>query len=235
MSYTQGDGAPAGNATPAFNLALATALRTATDVADVPKLRRAMAGFWREHGSRPEEVAAAAASVWPDGGNARMGAALLLGPAGLTVPGAGEQLTGPAADDPDWRVQECLAKAFDWQCGLRGWKESEPVLEGWLTHAKANVRRAAAEGPRVWTRRGHFAAEPAAALRLLSLVRADASGFVRKSVGNAVSDISKYESELVIDTLTDWAAQGAHPEVLRHACRKLHVMHPSRVAGILRA
>jgi 3-methyladenine DNA glycosylase AlkC len=52
------------------------------------------------------------------------------------------------------------------------------------------VRRAAAEGPRIWTTRACFKDHPEVAVSLLSALKDDESEYVRKSVGNALRDIS---------------------------------------------
>ncbi|GAA4233561.1 hypothetical protein GCM10022254_36280 [Actinomadura meridiana] len=220
-------------------MSLTDALGAATRVQGVPKLRQSMQRFWKEHSAEPGAVAEAAAGVWranpgDDGETSRMGAAIILGPAAVTVPDATEFLLDTVADDPGWRVQEALAKALDWRCEVQGWNASLPTLEQWLGHPVANVRRAAAEGPRVWTRRPHFKDHPGEALRLLGLVRGDDSDYVRKSVGNAISDISKSEPDLVLETLERWKAEGGTaPAVLRGACRKLRDTHPDRTKGLL--
>ena len=53
------------------------------------------------------------------------------------------------------------------------------------------------EGLRIWNTRDYFKQNPAVAIELLSRLKNDESEYVRKSVGNALRDISRKESELV--------------------------------------
>ncbi|MGP4005629.1 DNA alkylation repair protein [Streptomyces sp. 4N124] len=220
---------------------LAQEFRAETAGASVPQLRKIAAGYWKRHGDRPDLLTDALAGIWENAGRpeqdhtVRMGAAILLGPAAVTNDRALELLTGVCAEDPDWRVQEGLAKAFDWYCAERGWAASVPVVEEWIGHDRANVRRAAAEGPRVWTRRDHFRDHPGQALGLLGRLRADDSAYVRKSAANAISDISKEHPGLVADTLLGWAAEGDPRAawVIRNACRHLKKSHPDRSEEII--
>lgn len=106
--------------------------------------------------------------------------------------------------DKDWRVQEILAQAFDQYCKDRGYEESLPVIEHWLADTNPNVRRAVTEGLRIWTTRDYFREHPEAAIQLLSQLRADESEYVRKSVGNALRDISRKHKELIRTELQNW-------------------------------
>ena len=106
--------------------------------------------------------------------------------------------------DKDWRVQEILAQAFDQYCKDRGYEESLAVIEHWLADTNPNVRRAVTEGLRIWTTRDYFREHPEAAIQLLSQLRADESEYVRKSVGNALRDISRKHKELIRTELQNW-------------------------------
>jgi 3-methyladenine DNA glycosylase AlkC len=81
---------------------------------------------------------------------------------------------------------------------------SLPVIREWLSALEANQRRAASEGPRIWTSRPYFKDHPEVAVRLLSALRADPSEYVRKSAGNALRDISKKFPELIKAELKQW-------------------------------
>ena len=100
------------------------------------------------------------------------------------------------SQDKDWRVQEILAKAFDQFCSDTGYEAALPVIRNWLA-SSANTRRAVTEGLRIWTGRPYFRDHPDLAIKLLSACRSDESAYVRKSVGNALRDISKKHPELV--------------------------------------
>lgn len=105
---------------------------------------------------------------------------------------------------PDWRVQEILAKAFDQYCADTGYERALPVIRDWLTDPHPNVRRAVTEGLRSWSGRPYFSGHPELAIDLLSALRADESLYLRKSVGNALRDISKVHPALVRIELARW-------------------------------
>ena len=106
--------------------------------------------------------------------------------------------------DNDWRVQEILAKAFDRYCSDIGYEKALPVIKEWLADSSPNVRRAVTEGLRIWTGRHYFNTHPEVAINLLSRLRRDESEYVRKSVGNALRDISKKHGDLVKEELCEW-------------------------------
>jgi hypothetical protein len=106
--------------------------------------------------------------------------------------------------DEDWRIQEILAQAFDQYCASIGYEQALPTIKDWLADSCPNVRRAVTEGLRIWTNRLYFREHPEIAIRLLSRLRDDRSEYVRKSVGNALRDISKKHKELVRNELQKW-------------------------------
>ena len=101
-------------------------------------------------------------------------------------------------------VQEILAMAFDNHCKSIGYENAVPLIASWLSDTNPNVRRAASEGLRVWTSRPYFKDHPSVAIRLLSDRKTDSSEYVRKSIGNALKDISKKYPELVFDEIHKW-------------------------------
>jgi 3-methyladenine DNA glycosylase AlkD len=115
-----------------------------------------------------------------------------------------EFLKRRVSQDNDWRVQEILAKAFDRYCADVGYEQALSVIKEWLADSSPNVRRAVTEGLRIWTGRFYFKAHPEVAIQLLSQLRNDDSEYVRKSVGNALRDISKKHKELIIIELRRW-------------------------------
>ena len=60
------------------------------------------------------------------------------------------------------------------------------------------------EGLRIWTGRDYFREHPEEAVRRLFALREDASDYVRKSVGNALRDISKRHPDLIAAELASW-------------------------------
>ena len=112
--------------------------------------------------------------------------------------------------DKDWRVQEILAKAFDQYCSDSGYEKLLPVIKDWLADKNPNVRRAVTEGLRIWTTRDYFREHPELAIQWLSQLRADESEYVRKSVGNALRDISRKHKDLIRKELQCWNISDKH-------------------------
>ena len=106
--------------------------------------------------------------------------------------------------DKDWRVQETLAKAFDQYCKDTSYEKSIPVIKDWLKDSNPNVRRAVTEGLRIWTTRDYFREHPQVAVKLLAGLKADESEYVRKSVGNALRDISRKHKALIQNEVQTW-------------------------------
>ena len=106
--------------------------------------------------------------------------------------------------DDNWRVQEVLAKAFDEFCKKIGYEKALPVIDEWLKNNNPNTRRAVTEGLRIWTSRPYFKDNPNEAIRRIAALKEDASEYVRKSVGNALRDISKKFPELIKMELSSW-------------------------------
>ena len=106
--------------------------------------------------------------------------------------------------DENWRIQEVLAKTFDEFCKSMGYEKSLPIIDEWLNHDNPNTRRAVTEGLRIWTSRPYFKENPKEAIRRIANLKEDKSEYVRKSVGNALRDISKKFPELIKDELNTW-------------------------------
>ena len=109
--------------------------------------------------------------------------------------------------DDNWRVQEVLAKAFDEFCKKIGYEKALPIIDEWLENDNPNTRRAVTEGLRIWTSRPYFKDNPNEAIERLVNLKEDSSGYVRKSVGNALRDISKKFPELIKNELVSWDLQ----------------------------
>lgn len=135
---------------------------------------------------------------------ARSLATFILGRLAASSKESLEFLKRRVSQDNDWRVQEILAKAFDRYCADLGYEQALPVIKEWLVDSSPNVRRAVTEGLRIWTGRPYFRDHPEVAIQLLSQLRDDESEYVRKSVGNAMRDISKKHKELVRNELQRW-------------------------------
>jgi 3-methyladenine DNA glycosylase AlkC len=134
----------------------------------------------------------------------RMLATYILGELSPAHPDALLTLKTRVADDQNWRVQEMLAKAFDQYCQVTGYEKSIPVIKKWLSDPNPNVKRAVTEGLRIWTGRPYFKDHPHIAITLISTNKSDDSEYLRKSVGNALRDISKKHSQAVLDEILKW-------------------------------
>ena len=113
-------------------------------------------------------------------------------------------LKNNVSKNSSWQIQEFLAMAFDVYCKKIGYKESLETINEWLNNKNANVRRAVIEGLRIWTKRAYFKDNPQEAINIISKHKTDESEYVRKSVGNALKDISKTYPELVKIELSKW-------------------------------
>ena len=106
--------------------------------------------------------------------------------------------------DENWRVQEVLAKAFDEFCKKVGYEQALLTIDEWLKNGNANAKRAVTEELRIWTNRPYFKDNPDEAIRRLASLKEDESEYLRKSVGNAIKDISKKFPNLVKVELASW-------------------------------
>ena len=106
--------------------------------------------------------------------------------------------------NPLWQVQEFLAMAFDTYCKNMGYEQSLETIDEWLNSKNKNHRRAVTEGLRIWTNKPYFKDNPKEAIRILSKHKTDESEYVRKSVGNALRDISKKHPELIKNEVKKW-------------------------------
>jgi len=134
----------------------------------------------------------------------RMLGTYMLGALAAGDPHALKILETQVSQDQNWRVQEMLAKAFDHYCQTTGYENSLHVIEQWLAGKNANVKRSVIEGLRIWTNRPFFKTNPVLAIKLISQHKADPSEYLRKSVGNALRDISRKHSDLIDSEIASW-------------------------------
>lgn len=134
----------------------------------------------------------------------RMLATALLGQIAIDNDDALCFLKKKVSVDVNWRVQEMLAKAFDNVCKHRGHEKTLPIIKEWLNDNNPNVIRAVTEGLRIWTTRPFFKDNPSIAVALLAQHKAHESEYLRKSVGNALRDISKKHFELIQSEIKTW-------------------------------
>ena len=135
---------------------------------------------------------------------ARMLATTILGRLATANNDALHFLKEQVSTDENWCVQEMLAKAVDEVCKHRGYEVSLPLIEEWLNDNNPNVIRAVTEGLRIWTSRPFFKENPSVAIALIAKHKGSESEFLRKSVGNALRDISKKHSELIRQEVQQW-------------------------------
>jgi len=78
------------------------------------------------------------------------------------------------------------------------------TIDKWLKNGNANAKRAVSESLRIWTSRPYFKDNPYEDIWRLASLKDDASEYLRKSVGNALKDISKKFPNLVKAELKSW-------------------------------
>ena len=125
--------------------------------------------------------------------------------------------------DDNWRVQEVLAKTFDEFCKKIGYEKALPIIDEWLENDNPNTRRAVTEGLRIWTSRPYFKENPNEAIKRLVSLKEDSSVYVRKSVGNALRDISKKFPELIKIELDSWSLESKEIKQVYKLASKLIV------------
>ena len=123
--------------------------------------------------------------------------------------------------DENWRVQEILAKSFDTYCKKIGMEKALPTITEWLQSPEPNARRAVTEGLRIWTSRVYFKDHPEEAIRYLAQLKEDSSEYVRKSVGNALRDISKKFPEFIRKEVETWSLDSKEIKQVYHLGSKL--------------
>lgn len=99
-------------------------------------------------------------------------------------------------------------------------------MEKWSEHPNEHVRRLSSEGCRPRLPWGEalkvFKADPLPVLRVLEILKADSSLYVRKSVANNLNDISKDHPDLVLATANRWKGVHSYTDwILRQGCRTL--------------
>ena len=139
-----------------------------------------------------------------DAYQARMLATTILGRLAIEDNDALRFLKEQVSTDENWRVQEMLAKAFDEICKNRGYEKCFYLIDNWLDDENPNVVRAVTEGLRIWTSRPFFKENPSLAIALIAKHKAHESEYLRKSVGNALRDISKKHAELIRNEVQQW-------------------------------
>ena len=110
--------------------------------------------------------------------------------------------------DENWRVQEILAKSFDTYCKKIGMEKALPTISEWLQSPEPNARRA------------YFKDHPEEAIQRLAALKEDSSEYVRKSVGNALRDISKKFPDFICKELESWSLDSKESKQVYHLASK---------------
>lgn len=125
-----------------------------------------------------------------------------------------------------------LTKHGTSEFGIRPYVMAEPdqmlkQFSEWAIDDNHHVRRLAAEGSRprgVWVAHiPQYKTDPTGVLKLLELLKADDSLYVRKAVANNLNDISKDNPKHVISAVRRWL-KSDHPHtqwIVKHGCRTL--------------
>lgn len=166
-------------------------------------IRTAATEIVAEH-SRTESLRIAKTLFTSEVHQARAAAVFMMGDLAAQSKSTLKFLRSKVSQDSDWRVQEILAKAFDRYCAEVGYETALPVIKDWLQDKQPNVRRAVTEGLRIWTTRPYFKDRPEVAIDLLSRLKDDDSDYVRRSVGNALRDISRRHKDLIRAEVLTW-------------------------------
>lgn len=204
----------------------------------VPEMRSTVQRFFTQYRHNSNDLFDMIKLVWKNSheNSDRMAIALLSGFVGVEIRDCVLFLRNECCKDKDWRVQEMIAKGFTQYCESTGWEKVISEIEEWMIHSNENTRRAAAEGPRIWTKRAYFDKHPEEAIRLLGMLRDDNSLYVRKSVANSLSDISKAHPDLLVDSLMKWTENMTENSkwIIKNACRSLLKLNDQKVSPILK-
>lgn len=134
--------------------------------------------------------------------------------------------------DRSVKVLKELTKYGTSEFGIRPFVIGQPdkmieIFFEWATDKNEHVRRLAAEGSRprgVWVAHiPEYKQDPRGVLKILELLRADESRYVRKAVANNLNDISKENPGLAIKTAMRWLkSNNPHTNwIAKHGCRTL--------------
>lgn len=154
-------------------------------------------------------------------------AVYVMGELAAQYPSVLDYLREQVSLDPNWKVQDDLARAFDRYCKLTGYEKALPEIQRWMSHPRATVRRAAAEGLRVWTSRPYFKQNPQLAVEMLAALREDESDRVRRSAGSALGDIGRKHPESVRQEISRWDDSDPRQQAVQKLAAKYLPPEPS--------
>ncbi len=114
------------------------------------------------------------------------------------------------------------------------------VYKKWILDSNEFTRRCVSESlrPVLVNGRNWIREKPDKAIEILKYINRDPSLYVRKSVGNNLSDISRRNPELVLETLREWLLENDYDKrtlfIARKACRNIVKNNPKDVNKLLR-
>jgi 3-methyladenine DNA glycosylase AlkC len=114
------------------------------------------------------------------------------------------------------------------------------VYQEWIVDSNEYTRRCVSESlrPVLVNGRNWIREKPEKAIKILKYLNRDPSLYVRKSVGNNLSDISRRQPELVLATLHEWLLENEYDNrtffIARKACRNIVKNNPKGVNKLLR-
>ncbi|MGB3946588.1 MAG: DNA alkylation repair protein [Bacteroidia bacterium] len=108
----------------------------------------------------------------------------------------------------------------------RDFNKTIKVMEKWATDKNHHVRRLASEGsrPRLpWSfKLDMVIKKPETTLTILETLKQDTELYVKKSVANHLNDISKDNSDWMLNTVSKWNTQNPNTQwIIKHASRTL--------------
>ena len=100
--------------------------------------------------------------------------------------------------------RKCLQRLLMKFANIEDMKRLYHSSKWWINDDNPNVIRAVTEGLGIWTSRPYFKENPSVAIALITKHKVHESKYLRKSVGNALRDISKKHAELIRQEVEQW-------------------------------
>lgn len=143
------------------------------------------------------------------------------------------------ADDSHFAVRESA------QMALRELLQDFPddiilIYNEWVKDSNEFTRRCASESlrPVLVNKKNWIKEKPELAVKILKNLNCDPSLYVRKSVANNLSDISRNYPDLVLLTLDEWLSENDYQKrtffIARKACRNIVKTKPEAVNKLLK-
>lgn len=188
--------------------------------------------------SGPEEIASVARllSTHLVADDLLMGVPIfMMGEYGKTAPTKTFELFIKTADSPDWVVREFAQSGFRMLI-----KPNREITMPWLKvlacSPNPNLRRFVGETLRPVVDNQWLQKEPQTSLEILRLMFKEAHNYPRTSVGNNLSDLSRRNSDLILEIVKELVASQDPNSywIAYRACRNLVKRFPEKVMDLLR-